>query len=78
VVVVETKADGDVGPVNVGKAEAAGAYFASVNDFLKKQGNDRRYRFHFLSPEDYEKFFEALREGQLDGFRSTLHANLLP
>ena len=77
VVVVETKADKDVSEINRGKAEAADRYFADLNSFLEKQGSSRRYQFHFLSPEDYDKFFEALRAGKLDGFRSKLHADLV-
>jgi hypothetical protein len=53
---VETKADGDISPTNMGKAEAAEKYFARVNDLLAKRRRKRRYRFHFLSPQDYEKF----------------------
>jgi type III restriction enzyme len=77
VVVVETKADKDVSEINRGKAEAADRYFAELNGFLEKEGSSRRYQFHFLSPEDYDKFLEALRGGKLDGFRSKLHADLL-
>jgi type III restriction enzyme len=76
VVVVETKADDDVSEINRGKALAADAYFNDLNTLLKKAKSKRAYQFHFLSPDDYEKFFEALRQGKLGGFRSTLHADL--
>jgi type III restriction enzyme len=76
-VVVETKADDGISTINRGKAEAADRYFADLNSLLEKQGASRRYQFHFLSPEDYPKFFEALRGGTLDGFRSKLHADLV-
>ncbi len=60
-----------------GLCEAADRYFADLNSFLKAEGSSRRYQFHFLSPEDYDKFSEAMREGKLESFRSKLHADLV-
>lgn len=77
VVVVETKADKDVSAINRGKAEAAERYFADLNAFLEGEEDPRRYEFHFLSPEDYDTFFEAMRTSKLSQFRSKLHADLV-
>ncbi|HZO36731.1 MAG TPA: DEAD/DEAH box helicase family protein [Solirubrobacteraceae bacterium] len=75
-VVVETKMDADDSWQNVGKAQSSIAHFKVVNDLLKKQASERRYSFHFLSPVDYDRFFEALRDGTVGDFKSTLQANL--
>ena len=77
VVVVETKMDDDVNDVNRGKLKYALAHFKTVNEMLTADQSDRRYAFHFLSPQDYSRFFASLRDGKLDKFTSTLHAALL-
>jgi type III restriction enzyme len=76
VVVVETKADGDESPENVGKFKYASDHFAKVNKMLEAAGESRRYRVHFVSPSDYDRFFEALRSAELDRFVSSLQAAL--
>jgi len=43
---------------------------------LEAEGNSSRYRFHFVSPSDYDRFFEALRSDELDRFVSSLQAAL--
>lgn len=78
VVVVETKADDDAGEQNVGKLAAARAHFKKLNELLADEGSKRRYSFHFVSPVDYDKFFAALRNGELAKFTSTLQAQLTP
>jgi type III restriction enzyme len=77
VVVVETKADDDTSDVNAGKLAYANLYFAKLNELLKPKRTKRRYRFHFLSPHDYDDFFSGLREDTLESFVSTLQAALL-
>jgi hypothetical protein len=72
VLVVETKANGEDSWENKGKVEAAKA----VNELLKRGRRKRRYVFHLLAPEDYNRFFETLREGDITTFRSTLEASL--
>lgn len=76
VVVVEVKMDSDDTWKNKGKSIAARAHFKTVNDLLEAEGNERRYSFHFLTPKDYDRFFESLREGELDSFVSTLQGQL--
>lgn len=72
VLVVETKMDGDDTPENKGKLKYADQHFGLLNE---KQ-NMRRYLFYFLSPKDYDKFFQALRDGSYPGFQSELHTTL--
>jgi type III restriction enzyme len=76
VVVVETKANDDDSPQNIGKLRWAQSHFETVNKMLEEAGEDRRYSFHFLSPQDYGLFFQHLQGGTLDQFTSTLQAQL--
>jgi hypothetical protein len=43
---------------------------------LNEKQKAARYSFHFLTPEDYEQFFQALRDGVCSKFKSTLHTAL--
>jgi len=47
-----------------------------LNEKLSVNGTGEKYIFHFLSPNDYEIFFEYLRTDKLDAFISGLD-NLL-
>lgn len=76
VVVVETKANDDNSPKNVGKLRWARSHFEAVNKMLDGAGERRRYQFHFLSPKDYDLFFQHLHAGTLGQFTSTLQASL--
>lgn len=76
IAVVETKMNDDDSWVNKGKLEAARAHFKTINEMLQKKRAKRRYSFHLLGPQDYDRFFETLREGDLTTFRSTLEATL--
>lgn len=79
IVVVETKADDDYSAPNAGKLKYATDHFRAVNQLLAlKNSEKRRYSFHFVSPVDYNRFFEALRDGKVDSFVSTLQAALKP
>jgi type III restriction enzyme len=74
VLVVETKANGEDSWENKGKAEAALAHFTAVNGLLKRARRKRRYAFHLIAPEDYGRFFEAVKDDTVAEFRSTLQA----
>ena len=74
VLVVETKANGEDSWENKGKADAAVTHFTAVNQLLKRARRKRRYVFHLIAPEDYDRFFEAIKEGSVAKFRSTLQA----
>jgi hypothetical protein len=75
-VFVEIKDDKDVSPENKGKNRAGKEHFKLLNAKLQAEGIDEKYLFHFLSPIDYETFFQYLREDKLDTFVSELD-NLL-
>jgi type III restriction enzyme len=72
ILIVETKADGDVTEENRGKLKYAELHVAALNKYQKK----RRYHFHFLSPRDYGLFFQKLRDGSYTEFQADLHTAL--
>ena len=76
VVVCEVKDDGDDSWRNKGKMQHARAHFEQVNQLLEAEGDARRYVACILSPKDYERFFELVRSGAPETFRSTLQAVL--
>lgn len=73
---LEIKDDGDDSPENKGKYRAAKEHFTLLNKKLEDERISEKYLFHFLSPSDYEIFFEYLREDKLEAFISGLD-NLL-
>jgi type III restriction enzyme len=77
VIVVETKMASDTSSLNRGKLEAAKAHFEVVNALLEAEGEQRRYQFHMLAPDDFDQFFDALRAGDLGVYRSGLQAQLV-
>ena len=72
IIVVEIKMDNDVLDENKAKLRYSKEHFARVNELQKEQ----RYYFKFLSPESYDLFFKALRDGTYKDFRSELEARL--
>lgn len=73
---LEIKEEGDNSAENKGKNKAAKEHFKLLNEKLSTNGINEKYIFHFLSPNDYEIFFQYLREDKLDSFVSGLD-NLL-
>lgn len=76
VVVVEVKDDGDDSWRNKGKMQHAKEHFQQVNRLLEERGDARRYVVCITGPKDFERFFELLRSGKPNDFRSTLQAVL--
>lgn len=76
VVVCEVKDDGDNSWRNKGKMAAADAHFAEINAMLSAKGSSRCYVPRLITPKDYDKFFELLRDGQPKAFRSGLQGVL--
>lgn len=73
---IEIKDNGDNSAENKGKNRAAKEHFKLLNEKLSENGIKEKYIFHFLSPNDYEIFFEYLRSDKLHTFVSELD-NLL-
>jgi len=75
VLVIEIKGDEEVddpSDENKGKYRYARQHFETLN----QQQNESRYFFHFLSPRDYDTFFEFVRAGNHDSFVSALDVKL--
>jgi len=79
VFVVEIKDDGEISdpsPENQKKYEYATEHFNRLNTWLAEEGFSVRYQFNFLTPKDYNKFFQQMRNNDLSGFRSELDVAL--
>ncbi len=79
IVVVEIKDDAEIddpSPENVKKNEYARAHFRRVNAHLAASGQSVEYKFAFLTPRDYQAFFQALRDGAARPYRSNLDVAL--
>ncbi|MBS3998948.1 MAG: DEAD/DEAH box helicase family protein [Desulfobulbaceae bacterium] len=76
--VIEIKSDGDVTNENKAKLKYARQHFEDLNKELSKHSISQIYHFHFLSPNSYDVFFDALSNGNLlkDKFRSDLEDKL--
>lgn len=77
ILVVEIKADGDDSNRNRAKCRDGALHFATLNERLKEAGEPWRYRFYFLSPNDYTHFFQSIRDGRYDGWKSGLLQELI-
>ena len=77
--VVEVKGDEETrepSDENLKKYEYAARHFELLNTWLKRAGIPVSYQFNFITPKDFNKFFQKLRENDLDGFRSELDVAL--
>lgn len=79
-IVVETKDDTqiiDPDSENIGKNKAAINHFSIINKHLSEKGSEARYKFIFLTPKNYDVFFEKLIEKEIMNFKSELDVRLL-
>lgn len=78
ILVVEIKEDGDNSAENKSKYTYSLRHFDELNKKLKKEGINERYIFHFLSPKDYQTFFQYIRNGKIfdNTFKSELEVLL--
>lgn len=80
VVVVEIKDDIEINEPeeeNRAKNRYAIEHFRRINEQLEKLGSALRYQFNFLTPVDFNVFFQKLRSGNISGFKSALDVKLL-
>jgi len=72
VIVIEIKKDGDDSKKNAAKYRDGQKHFDELNKTLGANGISQRYWFKFLTPSDYDDFFEALRKGNYIQWKSEL------
>lgn len=66
------KEDGDIAKETRAKYRYAIQHFKKVNKLQKKH----KYYFTFLTPKDFDNFFEVVKQGNFGGFKSQLDAGL--
>lgn len=76
VLVVEIKQDGDDSNRNKAKYRDAKVHFKKLNATLEATGEQWRYYFFFLSPDDYSQFFDRVTDGKFKEWKSGLMVDL--
>ena len=79
ILVVEIKGDeetGDPSEENKKKNKYALDHFERVNEYMRKNKIPLSYKFNFLTPSDYGRYFQSVRDGSIINFRSTLDVEL--
>lgn len=77
ILVVEIKADGDDSNRNRAKCRDGLRHFEALNAKLKASNEPWRYCFYFLSPEDFTKFFQRVRDQNYEKWKSSLMQALM-
>jgi len=80
ILVVEIKEDDEISEPSVEnkkKNEYALAHFKRINAYLRKNKKEVSYKFNFLTPTDFNGFFQSVRDGSIVNFRSALDVELL-
>ena len=72
IIVVEIKKDGDDSKKNRAKYRDGSRHFEDLNKALEANGQGEKYYFKFLSPEDYEDFFQYIKKGRYKEWKSSL------
>lgn len=79
ILVVEIKGDEELAEPaqeNRKKNEYAATHFKRVKERLEQAGSPIRYKFNFLTPQNFNRYFQSLREGHIEDFRSDLDVKL--
>lgn len=82
IIVVEIKDDSQISNPdveNIGKFKAASNHFARINAYFEKMNSLNRYKFTFLSPKNYDTFFNMLLDEKVESimnFNSELDVKL--
>ena len=75
ILVVEVKGDEEINEPseeNKKKNEYAVLHFEEINRHLKNKKSDIRYKLNFLTPRDFNTYFQCLREKKIEDYRSEL------
>jgi type III restriction enzyme len=76
ILVVEVKSEGDDSNRNKAKCRDGLKHFATLNARIIEAGEQWRYHFYFLSPEDYTSFLQQVRDKTYAGWKSGLMQEL--
>jgi type III restriction enzyme len=76
ILVIEIKSEGDDSNRNRAKCRDGIKHFETLNARLKEAKEPWHYHFYFLSPEDYTKFFDQVREKSYAKWKSGLMQEL--
>jgi len=76
ILVVEMKSDDDLAQKNRAKLRDGSEHFDVLNQKLQEKRIKWKYHFYFLSPEDIAEFFQAVREGRHEEWKSNLMQEL--
>ena len=79
-IIVDTKDDlqiSDPDSENIGKNKAANRHFQLINEHYASISSSIRYKFTFLTPKNYNIFFEKLINMNIMNFKSELDVKLL-
>ncbi len=79
IIVIEIKADDEIhepSEENRKKNEFALEHFNVVNQKLEEAGSPVRYWFKFMTPRNFDAFFQRLRDGTAEGYKSELSVAL--
>ena len=79
ILVVEIKDDDEISEPSVEnkkKNEYALAHFERINAYLRKNKKGILYKFNFLTPTDFNGYFQSIRDGKVTSFRSALDVEL--
>lgn len=80
ILVIEVKDEDEVSdpsPENKKKNEYALAHFNRINAYLRDKKAGISYKFNFLTPSDFNGYFQGIREGNIANFRSALDVELV-
>ncbi len=80
ILVIEIKDDDEISETSVEnkkKNEYAIAHFKRINAYLRKNTKEVQYKFNFLTPTDFNAYFQSIREGKIASFRSLLDVKLI-
>lgn len=79
VLVIEVKDDDEIADPsleNKKKYEYATGHFDRLNAYLRKKRAGVAYKFNFLTPSDFNNFFQSIRGGTVSTFQSALDVEL--
>jgi len=66
----------DVAKENKAKYKFAKEHFERLNKLYKQKKIKTRYFFTYLTPKDFDKFFQYLRENKIKKFNSEINITL--